>query len=47
MVTQRIKGAIKKIHASDPVLGRHLGQSVRTGIFCSYAPRDPVSWTLS
>jgi hypothetical protein len=46
MVTQRIRGAIRKIAAECPALGRHLHPSVKTGSFCSYAPPSPVSWEL-
>jgi tetratricopeptide (TPR) repeat protein len=46
MVTQRIRGAIRKIAAARPALGRHLEASIRTGSFCSYIPPSPVSWEL-
>jgi hypothetical protein len=45
-VTLRIKDAIRRIDAVHPELGRHLRTSVRTGVFCSYAPEHPVSWSL-
>jgi hypothetical protein len=46
-VTARVRDALKRIAAADPVLGRHLENSVRTGTFCSYAPETPVSWRLT
>jgi non-specific serine/threonine protein kinase len=46
MVTQRVRGAIRKIGEARPTLGRHLDASIRTGSFCSYAPPSPVAWEL-
>jgi tetratricopeptide (TPR) repeat protein len=45
-VTLRIKDAISRIEKVHPELGRHLRASVRTGVFCSYAPEHEVAWTL-
>jgi hypothetical protein len=45
-VTQRLRATIKRIDAVHPPLGRHLDASVRTGVFCSYRPEQPVQWTL-
>lgn len=45
-VTWRIRSAIKKIRAAHPTLGRHFENSIRTGVFCSYAPEKPVDWRL-
>ena len=45
-VTKALKSAIRRIAREDPVLGRHLERSVRTGTYCCYAP-DPatrVTW---
>jgi hypothetical protein len=44
MVTQRIRGAIRRIGAASPALGRHLELGIRTGSFCSYAPPSPTAW---
>jgi DNA-binding NarL/FixJ family response regulator len=46
--TKAIKAAMRRIEKGNPALGRHLGVSLRTGTFCSYAPEDPgaVSWQL-
>ncbi len=45
---KRIRGAIKRIRAVHPVLGRHLKTTVTTGSFCAYQPeRDVVvAWEL-
>lgn len=39
-VTKAIRVAIRRIATHHPALGSHLDRSVRTGIYCSYAP-DP------
>lgn len=46
-VRGRLRHAIDRIGALDPSLGRHLGNSIRTGTFCSYAPEQPVEWAVS
>ena len=45
-VTKSIHRGIEKIRQLNPALGRHLANSIRTGYFCSYAPRQasPVTW---
>jgi TolB-like protein/Tfp pilus assembly protein PilF len=45
-VTWRIRSAIKKIEAAHPSLGRHLTNSIRTGVFCSYHPEREIAWVL-
>ncbi len=45
-VTWRIRSAIKKIEAAHPALGRHLTNSIRTGVFCSYSPEREQAWDL-
>ncbi|MFN2526105.1 MAG: AAA family ATPase [Actinomycetota bacterium] len=45
-VTGRIKDAIGRISKVHPILGRHLEHSIKTGTFCSYAPENPISWSL-
>jgi len=45
-VTWRIRSAIKKIEAAHPILGRHLANSIRTGVFCCYAPEKEIAWVL-
>jgi len=39
-----MRDAMRRIEATHPELGRHLGRSVRTGTFCVYAPEVSVSW---
>jgi len=46
-VTYRVRAAIKQIAAADPVLGRHLDNSVRTGVWCSYHPETDVTWSIT
>lgn len=45
-VTQRIRSTIRRLDAVDPRLARHLQVSVRTGVFCVYAPDEPVRWDV-
>lgn len=45
-VTRRIKDALGRVEKVHPLLGRHLRASVRTGVFCSYAPERDVVWTV-
>ncbi len=45
-VTKAVRGALRRLEAEHPELGRHLSVAVRTGTFCSYDPdpRVPVTW---
>jgi TolB-like protein len=43
-VTWRIRHAIKKLKAAHPALARHLGHSIKTGVFCSYTPEKETRW---
>lgn len=45
-VTWRIRSAIRKIAETHPRLGKHLELSVKTGIFCEYAPEQEMNWVL-
>jgi hypothetical protein len=45
-VTNRVRLAIDRIGNVHATLGRHLRNSVRTGIFCAYEPEHPVPWEL-
>ena len=45
-VTTRIRAAIRQAREVHPELGHHLQHSVRTGIWCSYAPEHPVHWRV-
>jgi tetratricopeptide (TPR) repeat protein len=46
-VTRALRTAIARIEQPLPELGRHLDRSVRTGVFCSYAPAadESVRWS--
>jgi signal transduction histidine kinase/DNA-binding response OmpR family regulator len=48
-VTRTVKSVIRKISDVNQELGRHLGASVRTGTFCSYAPHPgvPDDWSVA
>ena len=43
-VAGRIKQVIDRIAGEAPALGRHLRNSVKTGVYCSYRPERPVDW---
>ena len=45
-VTWRIRSAIKKLAKVHPEMGRHLTNSISTGIFCSYRPEKEMKWHL-
>lgn len=45
-VTWRIRSTIKKIGEAHPLLGRHLKASIKTGLFCEYAPEHEVDWSV-
>jgi tetratricopeptide (TPR) repeat protein len=45
-VGKRIRSAIHRLQILHPALGAHLSDAVKTGIFCSYSPREPVRWNL-
>jgi hypothetical protein len=45
-VTYRIRAAIRKLADVHPEVGRHLGNSVRTGTWCSYQPEIDVAWRI-
>ena len=44
-VSMRIRDAIRRLSAELPTLGRHLTNAVHTGIYCSYQPEQPITWT--
>ena len=48
-VKHTIKAALQKISEHHASFGELLGQSIRTGTFCSYVPSlsSPISWQLS
>jgi hypothetical protein len=43
-VTWRIRNAIKKIEPAHSALARHLANSIKTGVFCSYTPEKETNW---
>jgi TolB-like protein/Tfp pilus assembly protein PilF len=43
-VTWRIRNSIKKITSVHPSLGKHLSNSIKTGIFCCYRPEKNIPW---
>jgi hypothetical protein len=43
-VTNRIHDAVSKVASEWPDVGRHLRNSVHTGLFCSYDPDRPIRW---
>jgi len=45
-VAERIRAAIARASQAHPALGRHLKNSIRTGVFCSYRPEATIDWKL-
>ncbi len=45
-VTWRIRSAIKKISQLHPALGKHLKNTIRTGLVCEYTPEKDMHWTV-
>jgi tetratricopeptide (TPR) repeat protein len=45
-VGTRIRISLDRIEQAQPVVGRHLRTSIRTGTFCSYEPDGLVRWDL-
>ena len=43
-VTARVRDSIRRIEGVHPALGRHLANSVRTGVYCSYRPEHDIVW---
>ena len=43
-VTSRIRDTITRIGKENPELARHLENTIRTGILCSYRPGMPLRW---
>lgn len=43
-VAARIRDSIAAVEAVCPELGAHLRQAVTTGVYCMYAPGEPVAW---
>jgi hypothetical protein len=45
-VTNQIRRPLPRVRAGHPVLGRHLSNALRTGVFCSYVPEQPITWQV-
>jgi hypothetical protein len=45
-VTQTIRWAIRKIAASHPELGAHLGERIKTGYRCAYRLDPSDEWRV-
>ncbi|MBK7871915.1 MAG: hypothetical protein IPJ74_15170 [Saprospiraceae bacterium] len=43
-VTWRIRSAVKKIAEVHLPLSKHLEISIKTGVFCEYAPEHEINW---
>jgi TolB-like protein len=46
-VTWRIRSAIARIEQQHPMLGAHLSNAIKTGVFCSYKPDRNIEWIAS
>ncbi|HEX2101804.1 MAG TPA: tetratricopeptide repeat protein, partial [Candidatus Synoicihabitans sp.] len=45
-VTWRIRKAVKTLSQLHAALGKHLSNSLQTGVFCRYSPEKPVDWEV-
>lgn len=45
-VTQRVRDALRRVEGVDPELASHLHNALSTGTYCSYAPPEPVIWSM-
>ena len=43
-VTNRIRDTLRRLRITHSALGRHFGQALKTGTFCSYTPEHDVTW---
>lgn len=46
-VTNLVRSAIQKVDLHDPALAIFLGNSIKTGLRCSYVPDRPITWAVS
>lgn len=46
-VYRRVTDALRRVAKADPALGRHLRNSVHTGIYCSYTPERHQHWVVT
>jgi hypothetical protein len=42
-----LREAVARIDRLHQTLGRHLTNSLRTGVFCSYCPDRETAWTVN
>jgi tetratricopeptide (TPR) repeat protein len=45
-VAERMRASLARVSAAHGPLGRHLRNSIHTGVFCSYRPEAPIDWKL-
>jgi hypothetical protein len=45
-VKWRVRHAIDRIEQVHPALGRHLRNSIKTGVYCAYFPEKATTWLL-
>jgi hypothetical protein len=45
-VSARVKAGIDRLESLHAPLGRHLRNSVRTGVWCCYAPERAIKWRI-
>lgn len=45
-VSARVRAAVRRVAAANPALGRHLDESINTGMVCRYDPATPVRWDV-
>ena len=45
-VSARVRDALSKIDHVHPDLADHLRRALQVGTVCSYAPRQPATWTV-
>lgn len=45
-VSWRIRSTLAKLDELHAPLARHLRNSIRTGVWCAYAPERPIAWEL-
>jgi tetratricopeptide (TPR) repeat protein len=45
-VTNQIRRTVDRIERRHQALGRHLANSLRTGVVCAYRPEHPIDWRI-
>ena len=46
-IYRRVGDALRRVDKAHPELGRHLRNSIHTGVYCSYAPERDQHWVTS